>query len=134
LAAVKTPSFPRSDGRVGVLADDAVVADRVARVEAAARAAAAYLRAATDAARIGDEADLALAAPHAAATGAAAARSLWDLSGMSVLADADPLGRALLDVQAATQNAVVAPARFAEAGVTLLHGPGLTAGRRAAQA
>ena len=123
LAAHKVPSFPRPDGPAVVLARDPVVADRVARTEAAARAAAGYLRRATEAAVAGDAADLALAAPHAAATGAAVARALWDLSGMTVLADGDPLGRALLDVQAAGQNAVVAPARFAEAGAALLGAP-----------
>ena len=123
LAAHKAPSFPRPDGPAVGLARDPVVADRMARAEAGARAAAGYLRRATEAAAAGDEADLALAAPHAAATGAAVARALWDLSGMTVLAEGDPLGRALLDVQAAGQNAVVAPARFAEAGAALLGAP-----------
>ena len=123
LAAHKTPSFPSPDGPAVVLARDPVVADRFAKAEADVRAAAGYLRRATEAAADGDEADLALAAPHAAVIGASVARTLWDLSGMTVLAEDDPLGRVLLDVQAAGQNAVVAPARFAEVGAALLNPP-----------
>jgi indole-3-acetate monooxygenase len=123
LAATKTPSHGGPGGGGVPLWRDPVVADRFARAEAEARAAASYLRRAAGSAAAGAPADLALAAPHIAATAAGVARTLWDLSGMSVLADDDPLGRVLIDLQAAGQNAVVAPARFAEAGAALLAAP-----------
>jgi alkylation response protein AidB-like acyl-CoA dehydrogenase len=104
----------------GSLAGDGVIADHYARVMASARAAAGHLERATS----DLNAELPLAAVHAVATGAAVARTLWDLSGMTVLALDDPLGRTLADLQAAAQNAVVAPARFAEIGTTLLRPSG----------
>jgi alkylation response protein AidB-like acyl-CoA dehydrogenase len=113
LAARKAPSAAAGPGS---LAEDRVVADHYARAVAAAQAAADHLERATTAL----SAELPLAAAHAAATGVAVARTLWDLSGMTVLAQDDPLGRTLMDLQAAAQNAVVAPARFADIGASLL--------------
>ncbi len=126
LARTKVPSFGTA-----VLADDPVVRDRLARAEAAARAAARSLAVAVAAvwdAAVADriavaasaQLDLQLAACHAVALGAELAAAVRPLAGMSVLDVASPLGRALADAEALTQNAVVAGARFADAGAALL--------------
>jgi alkylation response protein AidB-like acyl-CoA dehydrogenase len=117
LARTKTPAFADD-----VVAHDRAVADRYARATAEVRAAAAYLEAAI-AGRDGlDDVDIALAANHAASTGTAIARALWDDAGMSVLPDDSALGRVIVDLQAAAQNAVVATGRYAELGAGLLGG------------
>jgi alkylation response protein AidB-like acyl-CoA dehydrogenase len=120
LAARKVPAHGTAP-----LAADRVVADRSARSRAEAGAAAAFLHRATsehDRTPLGAP-ELALAAAHAAAVGCSVARTLWDLAGMTVLASDDPLGRVIADLQAAGQNAVVAPARFADVGAGLLGTP-----------
>jgi alkylation response protein AidB-like acyl-CoA dehydrogenase len=116
LAGAKTAAFATD-----VLARDRVVADGYGRAAAEARAAAAYLDSAIAA---GDPTDIGLAGNQAATVGAAVARFVWDAAGMSVLDEASTLGRAVLDLQAAAQNAVIAPARFAELGLALLAGEG----------
>jgi indole-3-acetate monooxygenase len=124
LARTKTPSFG-----TGLLADDPVVRDRVARAEAAARAAARSLdvavaavwAAAVDRAPAGAaHVDLQLAACHAVALGAEVAAAVRPLAGMTVLEHRSALGRALADAEALTQNAVVGAARFVDAGAALL--------------
>lgn len=116
----------------GVMADDPVVLDQVARSVGAARAADGYLASATGelwhACCVGDppgsdlRTDLQIAACHAVATGARIASRLWSLAGMSVLAQDSDLGRAVADLHAVSQNAFVSTARFADAGSALMSG------------
>jgi alkylation response protein AidB-like acyl-CoA dehydrogenase len=125
LARTKVPTF----GSV-VLADQPVVRDRLARAEAAARAAARSLDVAVaavwDAAVAGRvaatdaELDVRLAACHAAVVAAEVAAAVQEHSGMTVLDRASPLGRAVADARALPQNAVVGAGRFADVGAALL--------------
>lgn len=124
LAVAKT-----AHGADRVLGDDPVARDRMARVTAAARAASRSLDVAVAAVwdacvdGIGPTADqltdLQLAACHAVATGAGAGGEAWELAGMSALPVASDLGRAVDDLRAVSQNTVVAPARFTDAGASL---------------
>jgi alkylation response protein AidB-like acyl-CoA dehydrogenase len=128
LARTKVPTFGTA-----VLADDPVVQDRLARVEAAARAGARSFEAAVAtvwaavaehaAPGDGDLLDLRLAACHAVAVGAEVAAAVRPWAGMTVVERASRLGRALADAEALTQNAIVGAARFAEAGAALLGRP-----------
>lgn len=127
LARTKRPQLA-----TGVMADDPVILDQVARGVGAARAAADYLTSATaelwNACRVGDppgcdlRTDLQIAACHAVATGARVASRLWSLAGMTVLAHDSDLGRAVADLHAVSQNAFVSTARFADAGSALVSG------------
>lgn len=112
----------RAGGAVG---DDAVVRHRVARLVAGNRAGAAYLAAAVDRLWVHPSdaeatLDLALAATHVVTTGRAAGDEAADLAGMSALPLDATLGRVVADLQAVGHNAVVASARFTDAGATLL--------------
>jgi hypothetical protein len=121
------------------LADQPVVRHRFARAVAGLRAAASHLDdttralweavtepAATQPAAAGGRAselavaDLQLAAVHAVAAGVDAARVVHDLAGMTALEVDSALARAVADLLAASQNAVVSSARFEDAGATLL--------------
>lgn len=125
LVAEKTPTMgPRP------LREDPVTLDALARLTASTRSAARYLEAATAAVwatcaegrEPGSAAltDLQLAAGLAASEGARAGSEAWSLAGMTVLDRTSTLGRVVADLQAASQNAVVSAARFADAGAALL--------------
>ncbi len=113
-----------------MLADDAVVQRRTGEVAAAAAAADRSLHTATlavwdrclaGAAPTADQrTELTLAACHAVTNGARCGRALRDLAGMSVMPTASPLGRAVADLEAITQNAFVSAARLTEAGAAVL--------------
>lgn len=126
LARVKTPSFATT-----ALSEQPVTQDRFARSAASLRAAEAWWREQVEALWLAIvEADGAvephvlvdhqLACVQAVATVAAAADALDPLTGMSALPVDDDLGRVLADARAAGRNAVVAGARFTEAGAALL--------------
>jgi indole-3-acetate monooxygenase len=124
LARTKVPST-----RAQVLADDRAVHDRVARATATARSAAAYFSAtvaAVDAAAAAGSGpgpaavELQLASCHAVAVGADVAQAVRALCGMTVVDQASPLARALADLEAVPQNAVVGAARYTDAGGALL--------------
>jgi alkylation response protein AidB-like acyl-CoA dehydrogenase len=124
----------RPYGSTVLLADDALAADRLARATARCWAAARLLEAATEAVwgacAAGDRPsaaqllELQLAACEAAACGARSAGALWEIAGMSVLPRGSALGRAIVDLHAASQNAVVSAPRFVDAGRALLLQPG----------
>ncbi|MGD9751267.1 MAG: hypothetical protein AB7W59_09755, partial [Acidimicrobiia bacterium] len=61
-----------------------------------------------------------LACVHTAQVVAGAANALEPLAGMDALPVDDDLGRVLADARAAGRNAVIAEARFADAGAALL--------------
>lgn len=126
----------RPYGSTGLLADDALAADKVGRAAARCRAAARLLSAATEAVwapcvdgetpSAAALVDLQLAACEAVSAGARSAVALWERAGMSVLPRRSALGRAVVDLRAASQNAVVAAPRFADAGRALLQTPVVT--------
>ncbi|MGE0729067.1 MAG: hypothetical protein AB7O92_19310 [Acidimicrobiia bacterium] len=126
LARSKVPSFATD-----VLAHQAVAQDRFARATASLRSAESWWR--SEVARLWEAAasgggtaepamlvDHQLACVHAAQVVAGAANALEPLAGMDALPVDDALGRVLADARAAGRNAVIAEARFADAGAALL--------------
>ncbi|MGI8938768.1 MAG: acyl-CoA dehydrogenase family protein [Iamia sp.] len=119
LAGDKTPTH--GSGR---LADDPLARRTLAASAAAVDAAAAGLERATaavwDPVAAGGEAPpqattaLRLAAVHAATTGAKVAADLGALAGMSGLERSSALGRVLVDLPAASRNALLTEPRLAE--------------------
>ncbi|MFN0089922.1 MAG: acyl-CoA dehydrogenase family protein [Acidimicrobiales bacterium] len=121
----------RPHGSAEALGESAAAREALGRAAAETGAARAYLErtvqrlwSAIASGHGADEAhaatELTLAACASAALGAGAVGALWERAGMSVLEPGSALRRALLDLRAASQNTVVAAARYADAGAALL--------------